>query len=220
MNRRGRWLLSIGVIVTLAVAVILWRHHSFTHAEHQTSSTRAPMSERSLYQLESAWRTDADRSLRLRELRGHYQIVVLMFTECVGICPILVKQLQHLQTTLPPAIDASTRFVAISIDPDRDTPQVLSHYRQQMHLDSRWTLLTGDSIAVREVTAVLGFNYAPGPADQFVHSSLVSVLDPAGSVIHQQPGAADMQDIVRIIAADKERRADLSHASSLRHAAW
>ena len=151
------------------------------------------VSGQSLYQLESVWTTDRNEPLRLVELRGRYTILSLIFTRCSGTCPLLVKQLQVFGASLPPDIRNRTRFVAISIDP-ADTSEMLLQYRREMRLDDQqWTLLRGEPGAVRELAAVLGFNYAPGDDQtdnpQFSHSNVLTLLNPRGEIIHQQPGA-------------------------------
>lgn len=194
---------SLLVVCVLAaiVAALAWRHYMAVESVDAAMGA-GPLSESSLYQLESPWRTDGHQAFRLRELRGSYQVLVMIFTECTGTCPMLVKQLQSLQTTLPVPLVARTRFTAVSIDPDRDTPEVLQRYRQRMRLgDSTWILLTGDANGVRELAAVLGFNYEAAPLGQFVHSGIVTVLNPDGEIIHQQSGGADLHGVIRAINA-------------------
>jgi len=74
--------------------------------------------------------------------------------------------LQEFGTSLPLDIKNKTRFVAITIDP-ADTSETLLQYRHEMRLDDRqWMLLRGAPMAVREIAAVLGFNYTHKPADR------------------------------------------------------
>jgi protein SCO1/2 len=159
------------------------------------------VSGRSLYQLESVWTTDRNETLELAELRGRYTILSLIFTRCSGTCPLLVKQLQVFGTSLPPDIRNRTRFVAITIDP-ADTSNMLLQYRREMRLDERqWILLRGEPGGVRELAAVLGFNYAPTgnqtDNSQFSHSNLVTLLNPRGEIIHQQQGSgSNLGDLI------------------------
>ena len=151
------------------------------------------VSGRSLYQLDSVWTTDRNETLELVELQGRYTILSLIFTRCSGTCPLLVKQLQVFGASLPPDIRNRSRFVAITIDP-ADTSEMLQQYRREMRLDDQqWMLLRGEPGAVRELAAVLGFNYAPGDDQtdnpQFSHSNVLTLLNPRGEIIHQQSGA-------------------------------
>jgi protein SCO1/2 len=143
---------------------------------------------RSIYLLDSAFVTDAGQTLRLRELRGHYQVLALIFTRCPKACPTLVKQLQALERRLPEQARAATRFALLTIDPEHDTPEALRAYRQRMGLGTSFTLLRGDDSAVRELAASLGFGYGEGDGAGLLHSKLVTLLDPGGLIAHQQAG--------------------------------
>jgi len=160
-------------------------------AERAAGPAPGEPSGRSIYLLDSRWTADNGRPLRLRELGGDVQILTLMYATCTGICPGLVKQLQALSRNLPADIGRRTHFVLVTVDPEHDTIAALRQYRQDMKLDdARWTLLRGSAADVRELAAVLGFNYQQIDSGQFVHSNLVTVLDPLGQVAHQQNGLA------------------------------
>jgi protein SCO1/2 len=158
-------------------------------ARGHAQRTPAPVSERSVYQLDSQWTTDAGRTLRLAELSGQYQIVAFIFTNCAGACPLLVKSLQLQARNLPARVRERARFVLVSIDPAQDTVTALRRYRKTLSLDEQWTLLRGNDADLRELTAILGFNYERMPDGQFAHSNLITLLNPAGEIVLQQPSA-------------------------------
>jgi protein SCO1 len=168
---------------------------------HRPALTRAALSHRSLYQLTSRWVSEQGQSIELIAFGGQVLVVAMIFTSCPAECPTLVKDLQRLERSLPAAVRAETRFVLISIDPQRDTPQVLNDYASKMGLDpARWTLLHGDASDVRELSAVLGFAYGKSDGDsRLVHAKLVTVLNRRGEVVEQQAGVRD--DPERIVRA-------------------
>jgi protein SCO1 len=189
--------LVAGAVLLLIVAIAAIFYRLFWPNASSVRLAAAKMgdgvSSQSLYQLESVWTTDHDKTLRLVELQGRYTILSLIFTRCSGTCPLLVKELQEFGASLPPDIRNKTRFVAITIDP-ADTSVALRQYRHEMRLDEQqWMLLRGAPLAVRELAAVLGFNYtqASGQTDdsQFSHSDLLTLLNPRGEIIHQQQGS-------------------------------
>lgn len=156
-------------------------------APSNVSASSSTVGELSLYQLGSVWTTDDNRSIKFVELRGHSQVLALIFTACTGTCPLTVKELQTFEASLPEKIARQTRFVLVTIDP-ADTIDVLRGYRQTMKLDDRFMLLRGTSDSVRELAAILGFNYEKD-GDQYAHTNLVTVLDIKGNIVHQQSGA-------------------------------
>jgi protein SCO1 len=154
------------------------------------------LSERSVYQLESRWTTDAGRNIKLGELAGQYQIVAFIFTHCAAACPLLVKSLQIQARSMPQRAQERARFVLVSMDPQRDTAPVLRRYRKEMALDQRWTLLRATEGDVRELAAVLGFNYERTPDGQFAHSNQITLLDPGGEIVLQHPQAEGAVDVM------------------------
>jgi protein SCO1/2 len=151
-----------------------------------TTQVSSEPSERSVYQLDSKWVEDNGRGLRLGALEGNMQLLALIYTTCEGSCPITVKAMQMFSTHMPDDIKDRIRFLLVTVDPEKDTLPVLRQYRRDMKLDRHWKLLRGSAEDVRELAAVLGFNYEQIESGQFAHSNLVTVLDARGEIVHQQ----------------------------------
>lgn len=173
------------VLHSIAWVCSLLAAHGSSPAEPAGQSTK----DSSVYQLDSRWTTDSGRSIRLADLGGQYQVVAFIFTHCGGACPLLVKSLQLQSRSMPATIREQARFVLVTIDPDQDTVTALHQYRKDMSLDEHWTLLHGKDSDVRELTAVVGFNYDRMPGGQFAHSNQVTLLDPHGEIVLQHPTA-------------------------------
>jgi len=202
MISRPRW---IAALLLAAVLATVWAAQR--QSRSTTPSATAPpavvdmaVSGQSLYQLTSAWTTDADRVIQLRELHGRYVVVALIFTSCTSTCPLVVKELKIFADAMPQNIKKQTCFLLVTLDP-HDSTTVLRRYRQEMRLDERqWTLLRGSPDAVREFAAVLGINYEAIDAQQFLHTNLVTLLNPQGEIVHQQQGAGgDMRELLAAI---------------------
>lgn len=151
---------------------------------------------RSVYQLDSAWVEDNGHALRLPELRGNLQLLALIYTTCTGACPVTVKAMQMFSRNMPADINGRLRFLLVTVDPEQDTLPALREYRREMKLDRRWRLLRGSGSDVRELAAVLGFNYEQIESGQFAHSNLVTVLDRDGEIVHQQNDFGSNTDAV------------------------
>ena len=148
----------------------------------------APLTARSLYQLDAPWTDDAGKPVKLAALRGTPVVVAMFFASCEYACPVLVHDLQRLRAALPEAVRAQTRFVLVSFDVARDTAAVLADYRQKRELDAGWTLLRGDASAVQDLAMLLGVSYKQDARGQFAHSNLFTVLNAEGEIAHRQPG--------------------------------
>ena len=151
-----------------------------------TTRVTSEPGERSIYQLDSSWVEDNGRALRLPALEGDMQLLALIYTTCTGTCPVTVKAMQMFSRSMPDDAKERIRFLLVTVDPDTDTLATLRKYRREMKLDRRWKLLRGSASDVRELAAVLGFNYEQIDSGQFAHSNLVTVLDSRGEIVHQQ----------------------------------
>ena len=94
-------------------------------------------------------------------------------------------------------------FVLVSFDTERDTVEVLHAYRKRLNLDEdRWVLLRGGADDVMELSALLGVKFKKDLRGQFAHSNVITVLNPAGEIIHQQTGLnQDPAATVQAVAA-------------------
>ena len=123
------------------------------------------------------------------ELRGQVYVVNFFFTSCRSICPAIMKGMARLQDGFAARNFAGIRLVSISVDPERDTPEVLGAYGKELGVDPlRWTLLTGDPEKVRRLV-VDGFKTplaapapeAPGPID-IAHTGKLVLVDGLGRI--------------------------------------
>jgi protein SCO1/2 len=161
-------------------------------AERQGVPDAAALGARSIYALGSLWTNDEGRPVRFMELAGRIQLLGMMFTSCPSVCPTFVREIVSLDRGLPPTLRELTHVVLVSIDPDRDTPDVLRRYRERMRLErERFTLLRGSASDVRELAQVVGVAYAKTEGSEIAHTRLVTVLDATGNVVHQQTGVTE-----------------------------
>jgi len=152
------------------------------------AAAASALSNRSIYQVDATWTTDAGRPFRLAELRGRPVVLAMFFTSCGYACPRIVADMARIQQTLPAAVRARARFVLVSFDDVRDTAPVLRDYRAQHGLNADWVLLRGAPGDIRELAAVLGVKYKRDAAGMFQHSNLITVLNAEGEIVHQRAG--------------------------------
>jgi protein SCO1 len=165
-----------------------------------TTDVTSEPTERSIYQLDSSWVEDSGRPMKLAALEGDMQLLALIYTTCEGSCPITVKAMQMFSRSMPDDIKGRVRFLLVTVDPETDTLPTLRAYRREMKLDRSWKLLRGSADDVRELAAVLGFNYEQIESGQFAHSNLVTVLDRHGEIVHQQNDfSSDSKPVIEAI---------------------
>jgi protein SCO1 len=117
----------------------------------------------------------------LADFRGRVVAVTFIYTLCTDTCPVLTPMMSFVQDRLGRDFGEKIVFVSITVDPERDTPEVLKEYAQAFGADlGGWAFLTGSPATIREVTrgyGVFASKTANGDVD---HSFLTSIVDPHG----------------------------------------
>jgi protein SCO1 len=147
-----------------------------------------PITDTSLYQLDSTWITDQAKEVKLASLAGRPQVVTMFFANCVAACPILAHDMRKIEDALPENIRTNVGFVLISFDTERDTPQALAKFRHSRRIPEHWTLLTAKPDDVLELAALLGVKFRKDSVEQFSHSNVISILNEKGEITFQQTG--------------------------------
>ena len=115
-------------------------------------------------------------------LRGKPYVAAFIFTHCAGACPMMTQKMAKLQKAVP---DANVQLLSFTVDPERDTPEVLRKYAENAGADSaRWHFLTGTKEQVAAVAAGLkaALEKAQDGSDQFIHSDRFYLIDGDGQV--------------------------------------
>lgn len=101
--------------------------------------------------------------VRRGDLEGRIWIADFVFTHCSGICPVLSSRMAALQKEIEQS-DSEARLVSFSVDPTRDTPDVLKAYADRYGADSsRWLFLTGER---RELHRLIGDGFRLSVAER------------------------------------------------------
>ena len=88
----------------------------------------------------------AGKPFDLASLKGKVVLVSFVYTTCTGVCPATTQAIVRVQNALKEAKlwGTSVAFVSITLDPKRDTPEVLRQYARLFRADpAAWHFLTG-----------------------------------------------------------------------------
>jgi protein SCO1 len=118
--------------------------------------------------------TDAD-------LKGKWSLIYFGYTHCPDACPTALNEIAIALDDLGPKRDA-VRPVFITVDPERDTPEVLKSYVTSF--DAPILALTGTPEEIARAAKDYRVYYAkhpePGGDYSMDHSSVIYVMDPEG----------------------------------------
>jgi protein SCO1 len=89
-------------------------------------------------------------------LRDKVVLINFIFTQCTDACPTQTARLAEAQSLLADLIGNGVSLVSISVDPEHDTPHVLSEYAARFGAGDGWVFLTGAKADVDGVLRRLG----------------------------------------------------------------
>lgn len=188
-------------------------HHHHGAAAAKGEEMTAP-TDASLYNLESHWLNQHGDSIMLNNLQGKVQLVSLVYTSCQYACPRIVADMKNIEAAVVDTWGHQVGFVLVSIDPQHDTPEKLKEFAEKNGFSPhRWQLLHGSDDSVLELAALLGVQYKRTDERDFSHSNVITILNPAGEIKHQQLGLGVNPD--QTIAAIQEQMA--AHMAKRNH---
>jgi protein SCO1/2 len=118
------------------------------------------------------------------DLLGHWDLIYVGYTHCPDVCPTTLAQLKAVTAGLG-SDRGKLRVVFLSIDPERDTPQVLGQYTHYFSPD--FEAATGPNAVLDALGRNLSFVYEKVPGDTpqsylMDHSSALILVDPQGQL--------------------------------------
>jgi protein SCO1/2 len=130
---------------------------------------------------EFALTSQDEAQVTLADFRGKVVVVTFIFTMCTATCPVLTPMMSFVQDQLGSDFGAKIAFVSITVDPERDTPEVLKEYAQAFGANlAGWSFLTGAPTAIQEVTHRYGVYASKSKNGDVDHTFLTSIVDPHG----------------------------------------
>lgn len=133
----------------------------------------------------------------LKDFRGKVVVVFFGFTQCPDICPTAMVQLASAVEMLGDAAK-DVQVLLITVDPDRDTPEVMKAYVEAF--DPTFIGLTGTADQVRKTAQSFKAFYVKVPSPQvgqytMDHSSSFYLIDKEGKTRVLMRGDASAEDI-------------------------
>ena len=171
------WYVTLILIPVLTAAFLFW----LRHAQMERNSRRVIPNYGTVpaFQL-----TNQDgQPFGTEQLNGKIWIVDFIFSTCPGPCPMISSRMADLQKPLE---KTDVRLVSVTVDPEKDTPEVLRGYADKLQAQrGRWDFLTGQKATIYELSQS-GFKLPvtedgdqPGVP---VHSTRAVLVDRRGTI--------------------------------------
>lgn len=171
-------------------------------AHHAPPAAAAPLPGLSLYHLPASLTDQRGEQFQLNAFRGQPVLIAMFYSSCTSICPMLIGQLQRIESSLAPEVRAQTRVLLVSLDPERDRVDQLAALAQRHSLENEdWHFTRTSESSVRDIAALLGVRYRRMPDGEINHSPLVGLLDRDGLLVSRLEGAlADPAELAAALA--------------------
>lgn len=179
---RGFWIM----LIVGAAFVGMVAYMQYSRADRGQRDRYRPEPPPVLYSLPDFSLTErSGKRVSLADLRGQVWIADFIFTNCGGPCPLMTRRMRDLHTVLEAEGIRDVRTVSISVDPERDTPDVLREYADVFDVKDRdWLFLTGDQKQIFDLS-IGGFKLpaSEGSASQEAeHSPRFVLVDQQGRI--------------------------------------
>lgn len=138
-----------------------------------------------------------------RDFRGRWLLVYFGYTFCPDICPTTLGEITSVMETLG-AKGSQLQPLFISLDPKRDTAEVLRDYLRSF--DAEILGLTGTDEQVARTASAFSVAFFKMPGDTsseytIAHSGFVYVVGPEGGLVTRFPADADAERMVATLRA-------------------
>jgi protein SCO1 len=126
------------------------------------------------------------KKVSLADLKGKVWVADFVFTTCGGPCPIMTRRMRELHQALYARGVTDVVTVTFTVDPETDTPPVLTEYARQFDADNlNWLFLTGDVMSIYDLSRN-GFKLPAIKSDdanhQVEHSPRFVLVDHRGQI--------------------------------------
>ena len=199
--KKTAWFFVIGVLVGSFIIAVLalprMRPYKF-----QGTVLQSPQPARD-FKLTAA----NGQTVRLSDFKGKLVLLYFGYTFCPDVCPTSISKLGDAMDILGKQAD-DVQVIMISVDPERDTPEMLSEYMSFFHPNFIGVTGTPDEIA--EVATLYGIYYQAHEGTQATgylvdHTASIMVIDQDGHLKLVYPYTTPGQDVyisAEDIAAD------------------
>ena len=171
------WKTTLILIPIITAGLLLWLRHVEVRALAQrTVSSYGTVTNFELVNQEG-------QRFGYVQLAGKIWIADFIYTSCPGPCPTISTRMSELQKPLE---KTDVHLVSFSVDPEKDTPDVLRGYAEKLQAEpKRWDFLTGPKSVIYDLSHN-GFKLAVADGSDEagipVHSTRMVLVDRHGQI--------------------------------------
>jgi protein SCO1 len=175
----GLWVLLITVIMVATGAWISRQISSKTQVATVSESSAITLlsTTRALPKLKMV--DQNTQTFTQMDFKGHWSLVFMGFTNCGHVCPTAMAEIRMIHD----GVNEPLRVVFISVDPERDTPEIIGQFVESF--DESFIGITGTHIEIEKLAAALSAPYfVDNSGGSYIvdHSAALFLVDPTASL--------------------------------------
>jgi protein SCO1/2 len=194
MSKKALLAILVAVCIPLLFYAIATRYHVDMPRRYYPDSVIAKI-KHGKEVTDTIWHSVANLRLQnqlgeqvsLDQEKGKVFIVDFFFTHCASICPILTRNMRHLQDGLKiknevKRVDTTfVRFISLTVDPEHDSVPVIKKYADRYGVNPDvWWMLTGPKKTIYDFSLNelhLGLQDSVNVDSTFMHTDYIVLLD-------------------------------------------
>ncbi|MDX1618462.1 MAG: SCO family protein [Balneolaceae bacterium] len=124
--------------------------------------------------------------ISLSDFNDGVVIITAIYASCAETCPIILKQARRVLDELSDLESKKVHLLAITMDPDKDTPKMLKMVAEHYGLTGpNQHLLTGDPQQIERILDRLNIPREKGEEDRIAHANIFLLVDKEGYVAYR-----------------------------------
>ena len=132
------------------------------------------------------------KSVSSQDLQGKVVLITFLDAQCTEACPIIASQIARTLEQLSSAERAEVTAVAISTDPEEDTPNAVRSFLEKNRAVGRLLYVVGPVARLRPVWERFQIAASVDTGSDTLHSAPVRIYDPDGAWVSTLHAGADL----------------------------
>ena len=147
--------------------------------------------------LPGAFQTHESKEIDFSDFRGKAIVLVFGYTHCPDICPTTMQHWQQVFTALPSHTANAAQFIFVTVDPDRDSAELLAGYMD--YFDPRFLGFHAEKNTIKALLSELHTfarkvpSRTPGQYSMD-HSGSAYLIDASGLLVDEIPYGTDVSN--------------------------